>query len=570
MTNPVVSSNTDNYTDAIFNRRFPFFFLSNLVICFLAYSVLISNELTNTFDGMWQGTRYVWYEWVMRIGRWFWPFIGYGRNHLSPEPFTSILTISLFLLAGCLILSALEVRSRTRQYLVLLLFGIGTSVCVDLSYRYMSPTFGFSVLFAILSVWLLLRFSAWWAWILSTGFFILCLASYQAYIGCAAVLFLACVIHMLLKNDTVDNTEDNDKERHHQLILFFIRTVSSVLIACIAYKLLWSLSLKILGFEVASYQGADSLSIGHILSSLPQRAIDAYREFYAYYTGLGILHHAFQGLILYPITVVLYTLLSVICVLRPSFAKGKKQTTTILLFLFLLPLAANSAMLLSPDSGGISVQMTCPISMLAPILLCLSEQAVLTFEYPLMSLKNWTGKTERYNYRKMISVAQITLLLFVLYGNFLQICVDQHIMLQSRNSTLHLMDRVIADMEKNIYYAQQPIAYENSWDTESAEHLFVFVGKPADNPLYRKDEVWKCSNAYARYGNFWLGGDCATQSYAGLMRDGGYNIIVETNENSWHEIESRDEVKNMPCYPIEGYIKRMEANQKEYIVVRLS
>lgn len=46
------------------------------ILCVFAYIVIVSNELTNTYDGLWQGSYYAGYSWVLSIGRWFWPVVG--------------------------------------------------------------------------------------------------------------------------------------------------------------------------------------------------------------------------------------------------------------------------------------------------------------------------------------------------------------------------------------------------------------------------------------------------------------------------------------------------------------
>lgn len=46
-------------------NQFIRFFIICASVSTLAYIVLISNELTNTYDGMWQGSYYTDYGWVI-------------------------------------------------------------------------------------------------------------------------------------------------------------------------------------------------------------------------------------------------------------------------------------------------------------------------------------------------------------------------------------------------------------------------------------------------------------------------------------------------------------------------
>ena len=51
----------DHYKDILFMT----------FVSFLLYSVMITNELTNTYDGMWRGDYGFIGPWELSIGRWF-------------------------------------------------------------------------------------------------------------------------------------------------------------------------------------------------------------------------------------------------------------------------------------------------------------------------------------------------------------------------------------------------------------------------------------------------------------------------------------------------------------------
>ena len=60
----------------LINKKDVAFLFSNMIVAVAFFSVMIANGLTNTFDGMWNGTYYVDYKWVVSIGRWLWPILG--------------------------------------------------------------------------------------------------------------------------------------------------------------------------------------------------------------------------------------------------------------------------------------------------------------------------------------------------------------------------------------------------------------------------------------------------------------------------------------------------------------
>ena len=108
-------------------RRNIQFFMICMALSTLAYIVLIANELTNTYDGMWKGAYDTYYTWVVSIGRWFWPLVGKVRLDMSPEPFTTLLSLALMVAGGCIVVEWFEVRDSWKKYLIVLLTVINTN-----------------------------------------------------------------------------------------------------------------------------------------------------------------------------------------------------------------------------------------------------------------------------------------------------------------------------------------------------------------------------------------------------------------------------------------------------------
>ena len=141
-------------------------------------------------------------------------------------------------------------------------------------------------------------------------------------------------------------------------------------------------------------------------------------------------------------------------------------------------------------------------------------------------------------------------MLVLLGGSLMMISIDQHVMLKSRETAVSLLNRVTVDLGE---------------DTNPEGGVF-FIGRPSDNPVFLRDQLWERSNTYAHYGEFWLGGNLTTQSYFGYLRDAGLLLTFNWDEAAWNEVGSREDVKTMPVYPDEGYIRRIG----NAMVVRLS
>ncbi len=495
-------------------------FFITFVLCVLSYAVLIANECTNVWDGLWSGSLDGGFKWCLTIGRWFWPFIGWSRLLISTEPFVSLLTIALYVLSGCLILSMFSLTDSKAAYFVPLSLGVNVTVCISLSYRYMSPTFGMAVLLNVLGIWLLKKWNHWWSWFLAAGSFLLGLGSYQAYVGCALVLFLACIIQMLLQQSS-----------RKSIVFFSLRVASAILLACAVYKILWDVSLSFVHLEPAAYRGANHVTIGNILTHLPQRIKDAYINFFNYFVGNTFPHNAFQKIFLYPAAAMAFLLLSLLPVVR-HFRIGKGAAIISLACILCLPLAANFSLLLAPEAGAIDVIMALPMVMIVPVLLCVCFQ------------------TEHKNI--VLRLAPLLLVSFILYGGFLQSSIEQHTMLHGRQNTISFMDRVVGNLEAR--------------DMIHSDNEIIFLGRPSDNPLFKKDELWELSNPRVRYGDLPTANDTCVMSYRGVARDGGYNLPLAEDYTVWHEIAAKPEAQAMPVYPEEGYCQVVDG----YLVVKLS
>ena len=501
----------------------------------LCYSVLITNELTNTIDGMWIGSRYEYYAWVVTIGRWFWPVIGLMRRSLSPEPFTSLVSIGIITAGACLIVRMFTVKSRGRAALVVSGLLINTAVCVFLSFRFMSPTFAFAFFLACFPVYLLrskslklLRSKS-----LSEGLrcaaaavcLVLMLALYQADLGCYCLLILLLAVK--------DLSESADWK---QAVKFIVKAGLAAALACVAYKIIWDTGLRFFHVKAAGYKGADRLSLGRMILCFPSRFLDAYRTFFFFFYDNSLKHHIWQDSHVCAVILIMLTAGVLFVAGAGALRFSRIHFLLSAAVVLMIPAAANVSMLIAVDGGDPVIQMTMPFVMVCPCLLALMDGIRRTDD------------------RKAAGVTAIctVLMVFVLYGSFIMVSVDQHIMLTSRRITLSLMDRVIQKVES-----------ETGLDPESE---IVFIGKPVDNPLYRKDEVWDFSNPCARYGDFWLSGDGCTMSYGGLLRDGGYNIRLVEDHDYWHELEKEPDIREMPVYPQDGFIKR----SGKYVIVKLS
>ncbi len=519
------------------------FFAVSLLISIISFIVLISNSLTNTFDGLWCGSYYREYHWVISIGRYVWPVTGFIRNHLSPEPFTSIMTLSIYTLGACLVISVFGLWGKWQTYLIAAGLSINTAVCVALSYRYMSPVFATAFFLAILAFWALIRIEKIPGIVITALLIAGCLGCYQANLGCFCTLGAVFLLYLLIKGEDLS-----------EILKTALRAFLSLILGCIVYKIVWDLGMKVRHAEAAEYLGADSVSLKSIFLMLPQGIREAYTSSFSYFSGKSIYFNAFQKTPVYSaffIVFLVILLLSLILILK----KDILRLILCLLLIAVIPVCANISLLLAPSAGGVSVQMTHPL---------------LTALFLLFCVLFSSGSEDGPGVGKILLISASVLCIFFIYGSFLQTSVDQEVMLSSRNTTIQFMNRVFSDLERR-----------NAEIDFSAP--VIFAGRPSDNPLFRKgfkmyskqDEsgsgrargsLWNIANPYTHYGEFWLGGNCGDMSYKGLVRDCGILLEPLNNTDIWNRIVESEDVAAMPAYPAEGYVTSIDG----YTVIKLS
>lgn len=496
-------------------RRFCRFVFFNLIACVIAYLLLISHELTNTIDGMWSGADYRNYEWVIQIGRWFWPLVGTSQMNVCPEPFTSVFALSMYVVGSCVAAWWFGLKDSLKGYLLVLTSLVTTAVCSTLTFRYTSPTFGMAYMLSVLAAWAVSR-ENWKTCLVSITCLVLALALYQSNIGCACVLALLYIIRQL-------QDDDDDK----RVIRYFFRFAVSLLCSFVVYKIIWDLTLNLCHIQAVDYRGADSVTVGKIITGFPKSFLSTYQEFFRYFFRNELKHIIYQRLTAFRILLLVLFAVNVILGARKLAGKPKRRWLLAAVCLLLIPPAANIALILAVDAGEATIQMTMPIATVFPFLLCVTDVG---------ECRNRLIKT--------VDWLRIGIVLVTLYGSFLMVSVDQHVMLKSRDNATAMMNRVAADLGED----------------QNPEGGFVFVGKIADNPNFLRDQLWDRANQYARYGDFHifvLWDNRANFSYFGLLRDSGLNLTFNWDNVYWGDMIRREEVQEMPLYPEDGYIKKI-------------
>lgn len=291
--------------------------LSTFAIGALSYVPLYATSLTNDYDGLWSPTLYYADQVEISVGRWFWPVLDTLRQGYAASLFNSLLMLALIACGTVVLFDCFNFVGKRRTYIYASLIPVSVTVCAQLSYRHMAPTFGLGFFLSVLAVWFLAKekskkfFSV--TKLLSVVALTLTLGLYQAFLGVFCVVLLFCFLCRVCSC-----------EKPSQSWRFLLGGSVCCAVACCVYKLLWDAALFFTGITLSEYMGASSVSFGSILLSLPRRLLDAYRTFFDYFLNNTIRHNLLQGELLYFVLLGLLFSLPLFCAIS-FFCKEKTR-----------------------------------------------------------------------------------------------------------------------------------------------------------------------------------------------------------------------------------------------------
>lgn len=487
-------------------------FIADLAAACFAYSLLMINQLVNQYDGLWHGSISYAGHHEFTIGRWLWPYLDKLRFYLSPDPVTSVISIILFILSFIFLLDIMKIPAGAMRYIASLLFTVSTSVLVSLSYRYMSPTFAAACFFAMLSAYLLVKCSRKWVFFLIVPLLIsFMMGLYQADLGCLCFALLLYISLMLYK------AERSGKE----ILSFTLRCFLSVILGGVMYYVLLYLNLWVNDMHLDSYGGADSYGPVGMILHLPERFLVTYSEYARYFRNHSIKSNIFSNRLY--LIVFLMILLILAYGAYELFLRNRIYALFYIISLALIPFACNVVLIIAFEADT-QIQMTVPMSMSIPGLLCLCTR--------IRKMPWHIGKL----YGVLLAVASCVLL----YGNYIITIYDQQAMYMGKNSMEKMASQIVSELQINDLYHPY--------------YQYVFVGKPSDNPLFVKNEyVWDKANRYARFGG-WSADDTREniQSWQGFWTNCmGTGLYVADDEHLKSALEDQA-VMGMPIFPEKG------------------
>lgn len=490
----------------------------------ILYSLMMSQQLTNTFDGLWQQNYHHAGNVELTSGRWLLIFADKLVMGLHAEPIASIAALILFIAGFVLVLDLFGMENRFYNSLCLVLLLSSTTVSNTLSYRYTSLGYGLAYLLAALSVYAGIKIKNEIVAIGLSGVLLgLAMSCYQAYL---AVFCIIAVFYVIFQ---CSETKTTQVKGERTIFRNVIRMVCSLFLGAVFYVVSLSLFLRLYHTSLSEYNGIGGISLGGLITGLPQSVLKAYRFFGAYFFRDKLKINRLQPLGGLNLLLALLVVLIIVIAIKVWKAE-KKRIVILLLAAAAIPVAGNAYLLIAGDK--LELQMAAGLAMLMPL------TAILAFA--CLKKRCWL--------QRICAIFCIALL----YGNSMQVWFDQEAMYEGRNACETMVTQVISNLERE--------------NLLSSDYEYFFVGVPAENPFFSVSNIYDCANAYARMGDFWVSGNCSQMSYKGLInKNMGFNLPMSNLR--YEDIAERINTSEMPEYPEDGYIALLD---DRIVVIKIS
>lgn len=298
----------------------------------LAYCFAFTNKLVNHDEVGMLFSKGV----TISSGRWGLSALKFVLPDISMPWIYGILSLVLFSVSICLILSLFSIRNRLLQVLLSGTVMVFPSLIGLFGYMFTSSAYAVSFFLTVLAVWLVQRRN-WFPTLLALGCLAFAVSIYQGYISVAASLMVVLMIQMLLQGEKVLT-----------VILRGLQYVCFLLIAILGY---WIATKLLFALISGGFNGYAEERFSEASPSVLARVALAYKTFFQVllHGQYSIVPTAFSRAVHIVLLVCSAGLL--LSWLLDGSDKKPMQVLAILLLLCLLPLAINGLLLVIGANG---------------------------------------------------------------------------------------------------------------------------------------------------------------------------------------------------------------------------
>ena len=492
---------------------------------------LVSQRLTNAYDGMWTTAEYWAGGWEFSNGRWLWPVFSFLRFSLQLEPINAVVCLMLVSLGVTrlhMLFKPAWMRTSCIDWLAGLCYLANTVIGCYLSFAHQSVEFGLAFYLSVLAAVCVIRSRSIAAGVAQGAFLLaLSLGLYQTDLACFCMVLLAWFLVLLFRG-----------EEGIKLRCYIAKCLGSAVCGAALYWGILQIILKISGVAMTNYQGGADISVSGILKNLPSSVAKCYELFYRYFFGTLVKHNMLQE------TAVVFVL--IFCVVGAALAcrlvrlirrKDWENTFYGTAALLVLPMMC-TVFMVATSQASFYIPMSGGLALFLPVCFWLLDSSR-------------EGKTACDAFRKCWNKAEKALILLtaaaVVYGSVFMSAIDQQAMYEGRKATKQIADLVAGELVAEGYY-------------DLPEKLPVMlVGRPSASPLFRTHVIYWDANDYAQVGLFEKE-NAATMRYSwnAVFRDLTPMQLELCSDEVYDELIRTEEIKRMPTFPEKGSMQEMD------------
>ena len=273
--------------------------------------------------------------------------------------------------------------------------------------------------------------------------------------------------------------------------------------------------------EFSAYRGINNLSLPLMIKSLPGSVKNCYSAFYNFFAedymsmNTAITKYALTVFFIFLTGKLLY---SVIRSIRQNVFSGLMM----LLAVLLMPVACNASILLAVGQmPNLLMSMGMMYVAALPVLLRTEGKGWLPF---------WD---------KRVGALVLAVMLW-LSASVVE--NDQLALKEGITATVSLVETLVDELMDQGYLAD-------------GTHAVVFLGRPADSPLFYQSAAFQLSNPYAKFGYFRVEAGNNRRTWRGVLNILCGRKIFYAEEEAYNAVRESVEAADMPVFPKSGSVK---------------
>lgn len=494
-----------------------------IIIAFIAgmlvHFTLYSNGLM-TPDGIWHEAASFSGTWEVSLGRWGLYLIEQLRGGLNSSLLSSVTAILFSAIAGSFLAELFQIKNKLTSMMIATSITCSPMISMFLTYPYCADAYAISFLLGILAVYAVIKTpNKTIGIILGILFTTFSTGIYQTGLGVMLATSIGYLLLNLLRNPDQLNSVLKDS----------LRLFITVIIGTLLYYGIVQLSLIIWNTELSSYKGADSVGLGNIIQNILVGIQSAYQNFEVFFLDNWIARNSYGENYLY-IAIIILTILSILTKLK-QLLKYPLVILSILICIIVFPLCANVITIVIPGTA-IYLLMASGMMITIPLLIAIINQDN-SFNTELLFQKIHT----------LLNKGAIILLGLLIWAYALSSNTDSLVMLNNKNLTLQLANRVWYQIESNQNY----VPFETT---------ILIAGTPDQGNYPNPSALTEKANDYASsYGMIWNTYEGSSNTWLRFYRLYlGIDYIMCSPEQ-FKEIAQTTTFKEMPLYPAEESIQ---------------